>query len=71
LGEQLAEELQMPLGGRNILAAERCQLGGQALEALVEAGVLAFEEHRDLTKRVSIVDLFDTQHTSTTSFLRA
>src|SRR5712692_3353457 len=61
----------MNLDGGGILAAEGRQLGGQALEAIVETLILAFEEHRDLTKRVSIVDLFDTQHTSTTSSLRA
>jgi hypothetical protein len=37
----------------------------------VEAGVLAFEENRDLTKRVTIVDLIDTEHTRTTSWVRA
>src|SRR5712692_9670060 len=61
----------MNLDGGGILAAEGRQLGGQALEAIVEALILAFEEHRDLTKRVSIVDLFDTQHTRTTSSLCA
>jgi hypothetical protein len=37
----------------------------------VEALILAFEEDHDLTKHVSIVDLFDTQHTSTASSVRA
>ena len=51
-------------GGGGILAAEMGKFGGQPLEAIVEALILVLEEHRDLTKRVSIVDLVDTQHTS-------
>jgi len=37
----------------------------------VEPLILAFEEHCDLMKRVSIVDLFDTKHVSTTSSSRS
>ena len=47
----------MNLGGAGVLAAQLGQFGGQLLEAIVEAVILAFEEHRDLTKHVSIVDL--------------
>ena len=61
----------MDLGGGGVLASELREFGGQLLEAIVEALILAFEEHRDLTKHVSIVDLFDTQHTCTTSRPRA
>ena len=57
----------MGLGGGGVLAAQLGEFGGQLLEPIVEALILAFEEHRDLTKHVSIVDLFDTQHTRTTS----
>ncbi len=57
----------MNLRGGRVLTAHVGQLGGQALEAIVEALILALEEDRDLTKRVSIVDLVDTQHTRTTS----
>ena len=57
----------MDLGGGGVLAAQLGEFGGQLLEPIVEALILAFEEHRDLTKHVSIVDLFDTQHTRTTS----
>jgi hypothetical protein len=71
LREQLLEEFEVNLSGSGVLAAEGRQLGGQLLEAIVEALILAFEERRDLTKHVSIVDLFDTQHTGTTSSLRA
>jgi hypothetical protein len=57
----------MDLGGGGVLAAELRQLGGQLLEAIVEALILAFEEDRGLTKYVSIVDLFDTHYAITTS----
>lgn len=67
LGEQLAEELQVDLGGAGVLTAQLGKFGGQLLETIMEAVILAFEEHRDLTKHVSIVDLFDTEHTRTTS----
>ena len=56
----------MDLGSGRILATELCEFGGDLLEMIVEPLILTFEKHRDLTKHVSIVDLFDTQHTHTT-----
>ena len=50
----------MSLRGGGVLAAQVGEFAGQLLEAIVEAVILTFEEHRDLTKRVSIADLFDT-----------
>ena len=60
----------MDLRGAGVLTAQLREFGRQLLETIVEVLILVFEEHRDLTKHVSIVDLFDTEHTRTTSRTR-
>ena len=53
------------------MAAEAGELVGEGLDLRVECLVLALEQHRNLTKHVSITDRIEAKHTHTTSSRRA
>ena len=71
LREQLLQERQLALGSGGVVAAEAGELVGEGHDLRVESLVLALEEHRDLTKHVSIADRIEAKHTRTTSSARA
>jgi hypothetical protein len=58
------------LGGHDrVVATQPGELVGERLDLRVQLVVLALQQHRDLTKHLSIADLFDTEQADVEGFL--
>src|SRR5688572_21164613 len=62
VGQNLLERVELALQRAGVLSLEAVDLRGQLGQPLVQAPVLAIEQHRHLTQRVDVVDPLDTHH---------